>query len=179
MKLFPSALWQAVELACRWHVALFLLIYGLVKYKQFQDPSVASDAVNTLSGMQLMWLFYGFSKPYALFIGIAEMGGAVLLLFRRTVLLGCLLLTAVLVNIIAQDLAYGVSPGALRMAVINQLLIVVIVALNKQRVVAIWSAFTALAPIAPEREPWGWQRRIARGFVAFLVILAFTWWYTH
>lgn len=149
------ALAPVVELAFRWHVALSLFIYGFAKTLQFSPTSEVDAATNTLTGQQLMWAFYGYSLGYAKFLGVVEMLGAGLLLFRRTVLLGCLVVTTVLVNVIAQDIVYDVLQGALRAAIIYQVLTALIVALNWSQVVRIWRAFTTPAPFS-SRLPWYW-----------------------
>ncbi len=155
-----------LELAFRWHVAISLFVYGIAKTVQFSPTSEVDAPVNTLTGQQLMWAFYGYSVGYAKFLGVVEMLGAVLLLFRRTVLLGCLVVTTVLVNVIAQDIVYDVLEGALRAAIIYQVLTVLIVALNWPQVVRIWQAFTTPAPYS-SRLPWYW---LALGAAAVLVL---------
>lgn len=165
-----------VELALRWHVALSLFVYGIAKTVQFSPTSEVDAPVNTLTGQQLMWAFYGYSLGYAKFLGLVEILGAGLLLFRSTVLLGCLVVTTVLVNIIAQDIAYGVLEGALRAAIIYQVLTAFIILLNWRQVVNIWKAFTTAAP-KPTGLPWYW---LAAGAALVLVItLALEHSFTH
>jgi hypothetical protein len=154
-----------LELAFRWHVAISLFVYGIAKTVQFSPTSEVDAPVNTLTGQQLMWAFYGYSLGYAKFLGVVEMLGAGLLLFRRTVLLGCLVVTTVLVNVIAQDIVYDVLEGALRAAIIYQLLTALIVALNWSQVVRIWRAFTTPAPHSPTLL-WYW---LVLGAAAVLV----------
>jgi hypothetical protein len=56
----------------------------------------------------ILWTFMGASFTYTLFTGIAEVLGAMLLLTRRTTLLGALLCSAVLSNIVMLNFCYGV-----------------------------------------------------------------------
>ncbi|MDN3692134.1 hypothetical protein QWZ06_07605 [Chryseobacterium tructae] len=64
-------------------VSISMLIYGLSK--PFQFASVENTQVmNKLSGQQLMWAFYGYSKLYPIIIGFFEVTGALLILFNRT-----------------------------------------------------------------------------------------------
>lgn len=146
---------RILELAIRWHVAISLFVYGIAKTVQF-DATAQNDApVNSLTGQQLMWAFYGYSVTYAKFLGVVEMAGAVFLLFRRTTLLGCLVITTVLVNVIAQDIAYGVLEGALRAAIIYQVLTIGVLLLNWQQVMNVWKAFTAPVQAATTLR-WYW-----------------------
>lgn len=144
-----------IELALRWHVALSMFVYGIAKTVQFTPAADISEPVNSLTGQQLMWAFYGYSIGYAKFLGVVEMLGALLLLFKRTTLLGCMVVTVVLTNVIAQDIAYQVLEGALRAAIIYQVLTLVIIALNTERVVHIWTAFTS-GPSAAGTLRWYW-----------------------
>lgn len=125
---------QVIENALTYLVFLAMIVYGVGKYIQFPDTSSVSKAVNELDGMELMWLFYGYSKPFAILIGILEITGAVLLLIPKTRLIGCFFLTTILANIILQDIFYGVNVGALKAAIIYQMCIIVILLINRKRV---------------------------------------------
>jgi hypothetical protein len=166
---YPIA--RVVELALRWHVALSMFVYGIAKTVQF-DATVENDApVNSLTGQELMWAFYGYSLTYAKFLGAVEMGGAVLLLFRRTTLLGCLVLSTVLVNVLFQDIVFGVNAGALRAAVIYQSFTLVIVGLNNRQVASIWRSFTERSRV-PKASVW---IGLAAGGVLALTLAAEHW----
>jgi len=134
-----------LELALRWHVAFALFVYGIAKTVQFTPAADIDTPVNSLDGQQLMWAVFGYSPGYAKFFGLVEMLGATLLLFRRTALLGCLVVTTVLVNVIAQDIVFGVLAGALRAAILYQVLTVCILVLNREQVLHIWRSFTTPA----------------------------------
>lgn len=146
-----NTLIHLIELALRWHVAISMFVYGIAKTVQF-DATAENDApVNSLTGQQLMWAFYGYSIAYAKFLGVVEMAGAALLLFRRTTLLGCLLTSAVLVNVVVQDLVYDVNRGALLAAMLYQCLVVVVLFLNASRVREVFRALTAPVPASGVR----------------------------
>lgn len=153
-----------------------MFVYGFAKTVQFSPTSDIADPVNSLTGQQLMWAFYGYSAVYAKFLGVVEILGAGLLLFRRTVLLGCLIVTTVLVNVIAQDIVYGVLEGALRAAIVYQLLTFIILWINRVHVLRIWHAFLSTEP-SPHRIRWYW---LAAGATAVLALsLRLEFWITH
>jgi len=77
-------------------------------------------------------------------LGVLEMLGGILMLLRRTRLIGCLLVTSILVNVILQDIFYGVNVGALKAAIIYQLLIFAILWLNKAKVIQCFKILTAV-----------------------------------
>ncbi len=79
-----------------------------------------------------MWAFYGYSKIYPLVLGFFEIAGAILLLFRKTRLLGGLVITSILFNVILQDVFYGVNEGALRAAILYQVSVFIIFWLNRK-----------------------------------------------
>ena len=115
---------QAVELSfVVVVVATAMYAYGFGKYVQFSDPATSTGTIAGATGMELMWAFYGYSKPYALLLGVSEVIGGILLLVRRTRVIGGLLLAGILGNVIAQDVFFEVSYGVLRAAVLYQVLV--------------------------------------------------------
>ena len=112
-----------------------MLVYGLGKIVQFEEAIAVNKTVDEMSGMQLMWVFYGYSKPFVITSGVFEIIGGILLLIKKTRLMGCLFSSTILVNVILQDILYGVHIGALKAAIIYQILIVIILWLNKDRVI--------------------------------------------
>ena len=104
-----------------------MLVYGIAKPIQFKDFSPTENS--TLSpGHQVMWTFYSYTKVYPIIIGLFEAIGAVALLFNRTRIFGCLVLTIILSNIIIQDYLYDVF--ALSTAIFYQILVLLILAFD-------------------------------------------------
>jgi hypothetical protein len=90
--------------------------------------------VGEQSPMGLLWSFMGFSYGYCIFVGLAELGGGVLLLWSGSMAGGALILVAVLANVVAMDLAYDVP---VKIEAIHDLLIaLVLVAPSIPRVLA-------------------------------------------
>lgn len=67
-------------------------------------------------------------------LGLFEITGGILILIKRTCVIGCILTSTILVNVILQDVFYEVNFGALKAALIYQLLILVILWLNREKV---------------------------------------------
>jgi hypothetical protein len=65
-----------------------------------------------LSGYQLTWYYYSYSHVYATLLGLIQLGGAALLLFRKTALLGAALLLPVMTNILLINLFFFIAWGA-------------------------------------------------------------------
>ena len=126
---------EILENAISWIIVLGMFIYGGGKLVQFNGSAEIDKAVSELSGMELMWAFYGYSKAFALTIGLFEIIGGVLILIRRTRIIGCLFTSTILVNVILQDIFFEVHLGALKAAVLYQLLILIILWLNREKLI--------------------------------------------
>ncbi len=106
-------MFKIYEKSLRLFVAPFIFIYGVAKPWQFQDAfSGTNTPINEVDGMTLMWAFFSYSLTVPVVVGVFECVGAVLLIFDKTKLLGCLLLLPVLANVVLFDLVYGVVPFA-------------------------------------------------------------------
>lgn len=97
---------------CRYYVASSLISYGYAKifYSQFQPPTLWKlvQPLGESSPMGLAWTFIGFSKTYTVFSGYAEFVGGVLLLFRRTSVLGALIGFVVMLNVMLMNYCYDI-----------------------------------------------------------------------
>ena len=136
--LFPR---QVVDLAARWYVFIFLNLYGVGKIiggqfyrRDHLPPDVAKTLLGEAGPFELAWTFMGYSFAYILFIGLAEVVGAWLLLWERTKLVGVAVLLPIMVNILVFDLIFLDKYGALASATIYTLLLLVILACNRERV---------------------------------------------
>lgn len=126
---------EIVENAISWIVVFAMFVYGGAKLFQFDSSANIDKTVSEMTGMELMWAFYGYSKAFEITLGILEITGGLLILFKKTRIIGCLFTSAILVNIIFQDIFYRVHLGALRSAILYQILIVIIVWFNKKKFV--------------------------------------------
>ncbi|MEM6319692.1 MAG: hypothetical protein AAF960_18610 [Bacteroidota bacterium] len=124
------------ENAISWIVVFGMLIYGASKGVQFSNDALPDKLVSEMTGMELMWSFYGYSKPFVLIVGALEIIGGLLILFKKTRLIGCFFTSPILINIILQDYFYGVHWGALKAALIYQGILLLIIWLNRHQVVA-------------------------------------------
>jgi len=153
---------EVIELAARWYVFVFLNLYGVGKivggqfYRRGRLPvDVANTLLSKATAFDLAWTFMGYSFAYILFIGLAEVVGAWLLLWQRTKLLGVAILLPVMINILVFDVIFLDAYGALASATIYTLLLFVILGCNRE---AVTQAIRALmpevqsTPILPRRK---------------------------
>jgi hypothetical protein len=96
----------------RYYLGVLMIEYGLAKLfgTQFISPGtdVLMQSYGDSSPMRLLWTFMGFSKAYNMFTGLAEVVGGFLLFFKRTRLLGALIVIAVMSNVVMLNFTYDV-----------------------------------------------------------------------
>lgn len=167
------------ETAISWIVTFAMFIYGGGKILQFQGANQVQKTVAEMTGMELMWAFYGYSQAFAITLGILEITGGILLLFKKTRLLGCLFLSAILVNVILQDIFYEVHFGALKAALLYQFLLLIILWLHRKKIFQAFRLLTNFSKIEESRGKWITKMLIA--FLLFVVLrigeyLVTIWW---
>lgn len=105
----------------RFYLAFTLILYGLIKVikLQFPDPSLTRllQPFGDASPMGLAWTFLGFSKGYNIFMGIVEVS-AILLLFRRTVIVGAFLALAATAHVMSMNYFFDVPVKLLSTALV-------------------------------------------------------------
>jgi hypothetical protein len=103
--------WLCVWL--RFYVGATMLCYGFGKvfHAQFPFPSAwrLEQPFGDASPMGLLWTFMGYSTPYNVCTGLAEVVGGTLLFFRRTATLGALVVAAAMTNVVMLNFCYDVD----------------------------------------------------------------------
>jgi uncharacterized membrane protein YphA (DoxX/SURF4 family) len=96
----------------RFFLAAQLVVYGLMKVFPLQMPSPTFNRLiqpfGEFSPMGLAWSYVGFSPGYEIFVGASELLAGLLLLHRRTTLLGGLLSIIVMSNVAAINFFFDV-----------------------------------------------------------------------
>ena len=80
-----------------------LYMYGVSKLLHFQfnmASELAHRPIGSLNGYQLTWFYFGYSRVYAAILGLTQVTGATLLLFRKTTLLATVIMLPVMANIL-------------------------------------------------------------------------------
>ena len=103
---------DACRVLLRYFLVWVMLSYGFSKFFPTQFPVMGPDRLlqpyGDSSPMGLLWTFMGASPGYQIFAGAAELLGGFLLLFRRTTLLGALVVAAVMTNVFAMNMFFDV-----------------------------------------------------------------------
>lgn len=97
----------------RFTLAMTMIRYGAIKVLPTQMASppplgLLTQRLGDFSRMRLLWLFTGSSPLYESLVGCAELLGALLLLFRRTTLLGALICAANLTMVVILNFCFDV-----------------------------------------------------------------------
>lgn len=99
----------------RYLSAYLLFTYGLSKLAGWQftlSPDIAGKPVGSLSGYQLTWYYYSYSHIYAGILGLTQLAGGAMLLFRKTAPLGAAIMIPMIANILMINLFFHIAVGA-------------------------------------------------------------------
>ncbi|HQR05350.1 MAG TPA: hypothetical protein PLN21_00940 [Gemmatales bacterium] len=103
---------QFTRVVVRFFLIQMLFGYGFAKVfpLQFSPPSAFRlvQPLGEMSPMGLLWTFMGYSTPYQMFTGAVEVLGGLLLVTRRTTLLGALVTAGAMTQIFALNMCFDV-----------------------------------------------------------------------
>lgn len=105
----------------RYCTAFNLAGFGWKKYYglQFVVPEeVSNRAMNQQTGEWLTWFYFGYSHTYGILIASIQIIGSTLLLFRKTLLFGALILFTLLFNLTLINIFYEMNAGALLQSIL-------------------------------------------------------------
>jgi hypothetical protein len=132
----------------RYWLAFHISLYGYAKLMNtqlFQDVIWNNTPTGKLNGLELTWTYFGFSHGLSAIIAFAQIGGSILLLFRRTTLLGVCILLPVLLNIVLIDIFYGIL-APLLLAIIFALDLLFLLLLRWKEIVEVFLRIPASGP---------------------------------
>ena len=107
-----NTLYAWLRFGLRITCGLFMLSYGLAKVFPFQMAPISigilNEPVGNMSPMTFLWALIGMNPVYEMICGAAEVIGGVLLMYRRTALLGSLFSAFVIANVVLYNLFFDV-----------------------------------------------------------------------
>lgn len=119
-------------------IAFNLSSFGWKKifHLQFQVPlHIVDEPVGHLSGEWLTWFYFGYAPAFAYLVGGIQILGSLLLLFRKTRLLGVMIILPVILNIMFINIFYQLNPGALLQSVVLVIGVIFLLILDYKRLV--------------------------------------------
>lgn len=103
---------EALRIYVRYYLGVMMLVYGMAKVFHLQMPSLSLiqlvQQLGDKSPMGLAWTYVGYSPAFSMFAGLAEVIGGMLLFFRRTTLLGALLVAIVMFNVMVMNFTFDI-----------------------------------------------------------------------
>jgi hypothetical protein len=118
--------------------------------------------------MRLLWAFMGASAAYSAFAGLAELCGALLLLFRRTTTLGALILAASLTNVTMLNFAYEV--GVKLPVTVYFLAALTLLAPEVGKLSRVFLFNDQFRPASRDEQRDRWRQRIVHAIKAVIVL---------
>jgi hypothetical protein len=175
-----ARLYEWLRVCVRFGLGLTMIEYGGLKIVPSQFPPPSLDRLmqpfGDASPMGLLWTFMGASAPYTNFAGFTEWLGGVLLLFRRTALLGALVSIGALTNVVMLNYCYDVP---VKLFSSHLLAMAIFLAAHDLRRLANLLVLNRPSSAAPDprlvQRPWlrhaalAFQVVVAVGFSAFIV----------
>jgi hypothetical protein len=155
------------------YTAYQISMYGAAKVlkTQFQAPNyILEQPIGELNGFWLTWAYFGHSQTMALLIGITQIIGSILLLFRSTRLLGIFILIPVMLNINLINHFYDISPLAYYNALHYTFILFFLMLLDYDKLKTVFFSFR-------ERININWKT-ILLNLARVLVIVA-AFWHIH
>lgn len=137
----------------RYSLAAAMIVYGAHKIFSAQfgtpGPEQLLRTYGDSSPMGLLWTFMGYSRVYTLFAGLAEMAGGLLLVPRRTALLGALLSFGVLANVVLLNFCYDVPVKLFSSHLLGMAALLILPDLRRLAYFFLWNRTVAPAEIRP------------------------------
>ncbi len=135
----------------RYFLACILLAYGIVKVMATQFPHMMANMdarFIELNPMRVAWTFFGYSKGYQIFLGWGEIIPGLLLLFRRTTLIGAILSAVVMLNVFLINVFFDVC-----LKLNSAVYLTLSIYLLSQNFSRLWNFFFANKVTLPETHP--------------------------
>jgi hypothetical protein len=149
----------AAHVVLRYSVAHAMLSYGFAKIFRLQFGDLSTFELRTPVGeaspMGLLWRFMGYSAPYTIFGGLCEAIPGVLLLWRRTAMIGAVMVIAVMTNVVMLNLSYDVCVKLYSMQLLVMAGLIALPDARRLLAAALGRATAEVAPrvrMSPRRE---------------------------
>ena len=123
---------------------LWLVPYAMSKVAGLQFTIYPSSAfqqpLEELSGKRLTWAFLGYSYWFHVLLGFLELIPAIMLVFRRTYLLGAVILLPVMLNVVLINFAMDLWPATKVISLIMLTFNLLIILLEHKKIVSAYRA---------------------------------------
>ena len=156
----------------RYSLAFNISFFGWAKLLelQFRIPdSISNQPMNQQSGEWLTWYYFSYSYGFNLILAAIQIAGSVLLLFRKTLMFGAVMLFAIMSNITLINIFYKMNFGALLLSIIVVTGIAYLLLLDYKRLAAFF--FTSNANVHSTQLSNYVMRMLFKGSAIILSLL--------
>ncbi len=146
----------------RYTLALWMISYGLAKVslEGNQFPELGAWQLEKKWGdsspMNVLWAFMGASRPYTIFAGLGEVTAALLLVWRKTAVLGALVALGVMTNVMMMNFCYDVPVKIFSTHLVVMSLMIICVDGGR-----LFNLFVANRPVPPADLIGIWKNKVA------------------
>jgi hypothetical protein len=164
----------------RYVLAFVVLGYGLVKIgsvvNQFAEPPIERlmATYGDSSPMGLVWTFMGASRGYTRFAGLGEVVGGLLLIWRRTTILGAAVTFGVMLNVMMLNFCYDVPVKQFSFHLVVMALYLMLADAPRLANLLIWNQpvekTCLLPPYTNSRTIW-----VQRAVKAYIIFMGVAW----
>ena len=156
-----------LQVLVRYNLGAFMISYGFAKVFHLQMPNIGLNQLiqrfGDKSPMGLVWSFISYSPAYSAFTGWGEVIGGTMLFFRRTTILGALMLLGVLSNVVAINFCYDVP-----VKLFSSMLLLMDLFLLVPEAGRLWGIFILNKATLPQPPGFIWdKKRFSRISAAF------------
>jgi hypothetical protein len=120
----------------RYCIAFNIASFGWKKFYglQFIVPlEISNMPMNQQSGEWLTWYYFGYSHAFGIIIALIQIIGGYMLLFRRTLLIGSIILFSLLLNLTLINVFYQMNAGALLQSILLTIGVFYLVLLDSKK----------------------------------------------
>lgn len=144
----------------RYFLAFAVFNYGFAKFsngqfRPFTDLEYLVSSYGDSAPAGILWKFMSYSTSYQIFAGITQVVGGLLLLFRRTTILGGFILIVAMSNVVMLNIGYDVPVKIWSIKLL--LMAVFLVALDSKRIISLFLLnipFSAIEIKPSFVKPW-------------------------
>jgi hypothetical protein len=122
----------------RYCIAFNIASFGWKKFYglQFIVPAEISNMpMNQQSGEWLTWFYFGYSHAFGIIIAVTQIIGGYLLLFKKTLLIGSIVLFSLLLNLTLINIFYHMNAGALLQSILLMIGVLFLVLLDSKKLI--------------------------------------------
>ncbi len=133
----------------RYWIAFLLVDFGFLKIFEVNfnySYHIDDSLVSALTGSELTWKYYGFSYAFAVILAFFQIIGSILLLFKRTILLGITILLPVMLNIVLINIFYNIGPITLFTSILITIGLTYLFMQQKVNVIKIFNEYKNTLP---------------------------------